>query len=56
MNKIKKKILKTKNKDMYIPLLLTSKVKDLGFFSTDVSYNYSYYSGFSEGLGIENLL
>jgi hypothetical protein len=59
METIKKQILLNEGKDYYLNILLTSTVKDLGFFDTlyTYSYNYGYYYEIDfEGLGLENLL
>lgn len=57
METIKKQILLNEGSDYYLNILLTSTVKDLGFFDTIYTYNYvAYYEIDVEGLGLDNLL
>jgi len=58
MEIIKKQFKFVPNKDFYMCLLLTSTVKDLGFFDAIQPYNYyyDYYDLDLDGIGIDNLL
>jgi len=56
MEIIKKQFKFVPNKDFYMCLLLTSTVKDLGFFDAIQPYNYYYDYYDLDGIGIDNLL
>lgn len=55
MEIIKKTIKLSEDADYNFVILLTSTVKDLGFFDS-VQYSYGYnYDDSSNGIGLENL-